>query len=210
MKEKEIILPNSFISIYVDKDGVDEIIRCENWENIDLSQFEDVIDDLMNVTFNLTNNGDEDYMFDITDEFGIQYFKPMNFDFESRPCCQCSLNSFDYEKNEEFDDTTSKLIVDKNSILEFFELLKDKYDSRIVDLCRVFIHIVLVLPKEIADRLYNHEELPDLSGCEYEGCFYHCFRCEVLKDEYGCRDCEKWSDEECDKCLFKYIQENKK
>ena len=91
-----------------------------------------------------------------------------------------------------------------------YEVLKEKYDSRIVDLCRVFISIYIVLPKEMANKIYNHESL-DLSGCEYEGCFYHCFRCENLKGDYPCTTCKKWQEDgECMNCLFKYIQENKR
>ena len=204
---KKIIIPNSFINIFINKEGIDEIVRTENWKDIDFSQFENVINDLLSLTFDMVNNIDDGYMYDFDEG---QYFKPMNFDFESRPCSQCCLNSFDYEFNEEFDDNTNKLKVNKSSILDFFEVLKEKYDSRIVDLCRVFISIYIVLPKEMANKIYNHESL-DLSGCEYEGCFYHCFRCENLKGNYPCTTCEKWQkDGECMNCLFKYIQENKR
>ena len=205
---KKIIIPNSFVNIFINKEGINEIVRTENWKDVDFSQFENVINDLLSLTFDMVNNIDDGYMYDFEEG---QYFKPMNFDFESRPCSRCCLNSFDYEFNEEFDDNTNKLKINKSSILDFFEVLKEKYDSRIVDLCRVFISIYIVLPKEIANKIYNHELL-DLSGCEYEGHFYHCFRCEVVTDDYCCRDCTKWENDEfeCTKCLFKYIQENKK
>ena len=204
---KKIIIPNSFINIFINKEGINEIVRTENWKDIDFSQFENVINDLLSLTFDMVNNIDDGYMYDFDE---CLYFKPMNFDFESRPCSQCCLNSFDYEFNEDFDGNTNKLKVNKSSILDFFEVLKEKYDSRIVDLCRVFINIYIVLPKEMANKIYNHELL-DLSGCEYEGCFYHCFRCENLKGDYPCTTCEKWQEDgECMNCLFKYIQENKR
>ena len=204
---KKIIIPNSFINIFINKEGINEIVRTENWKDIDFSQFENVINDLLSLTFDMVNNIDDGYMYDFDE---CLYFKPMNFDFESRPCSQCCLNSFDYEFNEDFDGNTNKLKVNKSSILDFFEVLKEKYDSRIVDLCRVFINIYIVLPKEMANKIYNHELL-DLSGCEYEGCFYHCFRCENLKGDYPCTTCEKWQEDgECMNCLFKYIQEDKR
>lgn len=193
---------NLMLAIDLNEKEMREIVESKKWEDVDFSQIKPLLDDLASMTFGLCRKPKEEPFLDRD----FSYVAFYEFDFNEQ-CNLCLLQAFGYTEGYYIDTDIVKLEVNKESLQEFFLVLKQKYNDHILAVVYKFINVAIVITEENADKIENVK----YEGCEYEGCFYHCFRCENLKGDYPCTTCEKWQEDgECMNCLFKYIQENKR
>ena len=193
---------NLMLAIDLNEKEMREIVESKKWEDVDFSQVKPLLDDLASMTFGLCRKPKEEPFLDRD----FSYVAFYEFDFNEQ-CNLCLLQAFGYTEGYYIDTDIVKLEVNKESLQEFFLALKQKYNDHILAVVYKFINVAIVITEENADKIENVK----YKGCEYEGCFYHCFRCENLKGDYPCTTCKQWQEDgECMNCLFKYIQENKR
>ena len=180
---------------------IDEFAKLNGWYNIDYSQIKSIMDNISSMTVNLIDLDKKESYLDkqIEDEHDyLIYGKECKFDF-NRACTFCFLNQFKILHTYNAYDDMRSLVIDRLSLKPFFNALVEKYDVRLITLLYSFVFFEFTITKRNLDLLKSWTIGED---CEYEGAFYHCFRCENLKGDYPCINCDKNT---CFKCLYEYI-----
>ena len=183
-KLKERKWDKSFLgfSVFIRANEIETIAKHHGWDDIDYSQIKSMLDDLSKMTVGLIDCAEEESSFDIDiDDKCYQYLKQCDVLFEK--CSLCFFKEFKILHKERAYRNMIYLTVDRDSFYPFFELLREKYDTRLITLVQGFAFIEFVIDKKNIRKIEKYKN-------NHESTFYDC-----NVDNY-------MIDEDLDECLY--------
>ena len=141
------------LNVFIRKNELETIAEYHNWNDIDYSQIKSIFDDLVKMTVGLIDEDNYESEFDTDkDDENFYYLKQCKINFKDE-CNVCLLSNFKIIYRVHEYRSMDFLTIDSISLQPFFEVLREKYDTRLITLLQGFTFIEFVINKKNADKI---------------------------------------------------------